>query len=103
MMTYRQYKKLYQKYFDDPNVYPPIQTQNNKKNNNTYSHRCPECGSLEHTVDCYDAVIFCNKCGAVLTATHQYVGSNTKIDLPWGFRASLRQCEIEDENDYSNR
>lgn len=94
-------KELYQKYFDDPKVYPPIRTQ--KNNDNPYSRRCPECGSLEHTVDCYDAVIFCTKCGAVLTATHNFVGGNVKIDLPWGFRPSLRQCEIEDENDYSNR
>lgn len=94
-------RKLYQKYFDDPEVYPPVQTQN--KDNNSDSHRCPDCGSYEHTIDCYDSVIFCNQCGRVLTATHMYVGGNVKLELPWGFRASLRQCEIEDENDYSNK
>ena len=61
---------------------------------------CPECKNKEYKVDCYDAVIYCTNCGLVLTATHQYVNGN-KIDLPYGFRPSLRQCEITDENDYS--
>ena len=61
---------------------------------------CPECKSKNYAIDCYDGVIYCTECGLVLTATHYYVGGN-KIFLPYGFRASLRQCEIMDENDYS--
>ena len=63
---------------------------------------CPECKSKKHIIDCYDAVIYCACCGLVLTATHQYVGGD-KIDLPHGFRPSLRQCELMDENDYSQK
>ena len=62
--------------------------------------KCPECKNTKTKKDCYDGVIYCTHCGLVLTATHYYVGGN-KISLPYGFRPSLRQCETNDENDYS--
>lgn len=64
--------------------------------------KCPECHNHETKSDCYDGVIYCTVCGLVLVATHEYVGGN-QIRLPYGFRASLRQCETHDNKDYSNK
>ena len=53
---------------------------------------CPECQSTQTRRDCYNSLVYCQNCGLVLTASHEYVGGN-KIHLPYGFRNGIHQCE----------